>query len=106
MGLFGKKKDFWDEVDDSSMKESGSQTLSEEEEADIRRELDEMEDDGWHPTRSTPLKAVARIFLFVAAAVMLISGYAVYTYFSNGGSMSSEPDYYQISPSSILLYTN
>lgn len=59
MGLFGKKKDFWDEVDDSSMKESGSQTLSEEEEADIRRELDEMEDDGWHPTRSTPLKAVA-----------------------------------------------
>lgn len=27
MGLFGKKKDFWDEVDDSSMKESGSQTF-------------------------------------------------------------------------------
>ena len=97
MGLFGKKKDFWDEVDDSSMKESGSQTLSEEEEADIRRELDEMEDDGWHPTRSTPLKAVARIFLFIAAAVMCISGYAVYTYFSNGGSMSSEPDYYHSS---------
>ena len=97
MGLFGKKKDFWDEVDDSSMKESGSQTLSEEEEADIRRELNEMEDDGWHPTRSTPLKAAARIFLFIAAAVMCISGYAVYTYFSNGGSMSSEPDYYHSS---------
>lgn len=50
MGLFGKKKDFWDEVDDSSVKESGYQTLSEEEEADIQRELDELEEDGWHPT--------------------------------------------------------
>lgn len=93
MGLFGKKKDFWDEVDDSSVKESGYQTLSEEE-ADIQRELDELEEDGWHPTRSTPLKAAARIFLFIAAAVMIISGYTVYTYFSNGGSMSAEPDYY------------
>lgn len=25
---------------------------------------------------------------------MIISGYTVYTYFSNGGSMSAEPDYY------------
>lgn len=95
MGLFGKKKDFWDEVDESSIRESGHQTLSEEEEADIQRELDEMEDDGWHPTRSTPLKAVVRILLFVSAVVMLISGYTVYTYFSNGGTMTSEPDYYQ-----------
>ena len=45
MGLFGKKKDFWDEVDDSSVKESGYQTLSEEEEADIQRELDDIRKD-------------------------------------------------------------
>lgn len=97
MGLFGKKKDFWDEVDESSIRESGHQTLSEEEEADIQRELDEMEDDGWHPTQSTPLKVVVRILLFVSAVVMLISGYTVYTYFSNGGTMTSEPDYYHSS---------
>ncbi len=97
MGLFGKKKDFWDEVDESSLRESGQQTLSEEEEADIQRELDELEDDGWHPTRSTPLKVVVRILLFISAVVMLVSGYTVYTYFSNGGTMSSEPDYYHSS---------
>ena len=45
MGLFGKKKDFWDEVDEASIGESEHQTLSEEEEADIQRELDEMASD-------------------------------------------------------------
>jgi len=94
MGLFGKKKDFWDEVDNSSMREPGQRALSEEEEADIQRELDGMEDEHWSPAKSTPLKVTARIFLFIAAAVMLISGFSVYTYFSNGGSWSSEPDYY------------
>ena len=97
MGLFGKKKDFWDEVDEASIGESEHQTLSEEEEADIQRELDEMEADGWHPTRSTPVKAVVRILLFISAIVMLVSGYTIYTYFSNGGTMSSEPDYYRSS---------
>ncbi len=97
MGLFGKKKDFWDEVDESTLRESEHRTLSEEEEADIQRELDEMEDDGWHPTRSTPLKVIVRILLFVAAVATLVSGYTVYTYFSNGGTMSSEPDYYHSS---------
>lgn len=94
MGLFGKKKDFWDEVDDSSLMESGHQTLSDEEEADIQRELDAMDDSGWHPTRSTPLKVIVRILLFVAAVATVLSGYAVYKYFSNGGTMSSEPNYY------------
>lgn len=94
MGLFGRKKDFWDEVDRESVKEPGQQVLSEAEEADIQRELD-MEDDGrWHPTKSTPLKAVIRVLLFAAAVVMAVSGYSVYTYFSNGGSWSAEPNYY------------
>lgn len=97
MGLFGKKKDFWDEVDTPSEQEPGHQTLSDEEEADIQRELDELDDGRWHPTRSTPLKAAARIFLFVATVIIAVSGFLVYTYFNNGGSLSEAPDYYHSS---------
>lgn len=95
MGLFGRKKDFWDEVDRESVKEPGYDTLSEAEKAGAGREMDVIEDGRWHPTKSMPFKAVMRGLLFIAAVVMAVSGYSVYTYFSNGGSWSTEPDYYQ-----------
>ena len=51
MGLFGKKKDFWDEVDEVSMDESEDPVLETEE---FEEEVD-LEDDGrFHPT-SAPL---------------------------------------------------
>lgn len=94
MGLFGRKKDFWDEVDREAVKEPGYEALSETSEAGIGDIPDVVEDGRWHPTKSTPFKAVMRVLLFAAAVVMAVSGYSVYTYFSNGGSWSAEPDYY------------
>lgn len=93
MGLFGKKKDFWDEVDESSMDESDSLILDD----DLEEGMDELDDGRWHPTKSTPLKVLTRILLFVSVVVMLVSGFVVYTYFGNGGTMDSEPDYYNSS---------
>ena len=94
MGLFGKKKDFWDEVDEVSMDESEETILDEEE----YEEAADQEDDGrFHPTKCAPLKGFARILMFAAAIVMAVSGFVVYTYFSNGGTMTSAPDYYQSS---------
>ena len=94
MGLFGKKKDFWDEVDEVSMDESEETILDEEEqEEDV-----DLEDDGrFHPTKCAPLKGFARILMFAAAIVMAVSGFVVYTYFSNGGTLTSAPNYYQSS---------
>lgn len=92
MGLFGKKKDFWDEderVSDTEAESSSSESESDEPEYDI-------EDDGrWHPTKSTPLKVFARILLFISAVVLVVSGLVVYTYFGGGGTLHSEPNYYQ-----------
>ena len=92
MGLFGKKKDFWDEderVSDTEAESSSSESGSDEPEYDI-------EDDGrWHPTKSTPLKVFARILLFISAVVLVVSGLVVYTYFGGGGTLHSEPNYYQ-----------
>lgn len=92
MGLFGKKKDFWDEderVSDTEAESSSSESESDEPEYD-------MEDDGrWHPTKSTPLKVFARILLFISAVVLVVSGLVVYTYFGGGGTLHSEPNYYQ-----------
>ena len=92
MGLFGKKKDFWDEderVSDTEAESSSSESGSDEPEYDI-------EDDGrWHPTKSTPLKVFARILLFISAVVLVVSGLVVYTYFGGGGTLNSEPNYYQ-----------
>ena len=94
MGLFGKKKDFWDEVDEVSMDDSEEPILDEE---DYEEEPDEADDGRWHPTKSAPLKAFARILMFAAAIAMTVSGFVVYTYFSNGGTMTSKPDYYNSS---------
>ena len=92
MGLFGKKKDFWDEderVSDTEAESSSSESERDEPEYDI-------EDDGrWHPTKSTPLKVFARILLFISAVVLVVSGLVVYTYFGGGGTLHSEPNYYQ-----------
>lgn len=94
MGLFGKKKDFWDEVDEVSMDESEDPVLETEE---FEEEVD-LEDDGrFHPTKSAPLKAIARFLMFAAAIVLVVSGFVVYTYFSNGGTMTSQPNYYHSS---------
>lgn len=92
MGLFGKKKDFWDEVDDPSVEISEMSASGEE------FEEEDIEDDGkFHPTKSPALKAVSRILLFVSAIVLAVSGLIVYTYFSNGGTLESEPNYYNSS---------
>ena len=96
MGLFGKKKDFWDEVEEVSMEEASEEAV--EEEADVEEDdMDPLDDGRWHPTKSAPLKGFARILLFVSAVVMAVSGYVVYTYFSSGGTMTSKPDYYNSS---------
>ena len=58
MGLFGRKKDFWDEVDREAVKEPGYEALSETSEAGIGDIPDVVEDGRWHPTKSTPFKAV------------------------------------------------
>ncbi len=96
MGLFGKKKDFWDEVETASMEEASEEAV--EEDADIEEDDMEPVDDGrWHPTKCAPLKGFARILLFVSAVVMAVSGYVIYTYFNSGGTMTSKPDYYNSS---------
>lgn len=95
MGLFGKKKDFWDEVDETSMEDSENPGLEEDEYED--GEEDVLDDGRWHPTKSMPLKVIARILLFASAVVMAVSGYIVYTYFSNGGTMTAQPNYYNSS---------
>ena len=90
MGLFGRKKDFWDDEEESLVDDP-------EYEADMddSDELEEEYDDGrWHPTQCAPLKVLARLLLFVSAVVMVVSGCFVYNYFNNGGSMTSKPDYY------------
>lgn len=94
MGLFGKGKDFWDEVDDPSVEDSGRPMTDNGSSED---DIGDIDDGRWHPTKSTPLKVITRLLLFVSAVVVVISGLKVYTYFSNGGTMTSEPDYYHSS---------
>ncbi len=71
-------------MDREAVKEPGYEALSETSEAGIGDIPDVVEDGRWHPTKSTPFKAVMRVLLFAAAVVMAVSGYSVYTYFSNG----------------------
>lgn len=94
MGLFGKKKDFWDEVDEVSMGDSEDSMY----EASNGEDEANVADDGrWHPTKCAPLKAMARMIMLAAAVVMAVSGMIVYTYFNNGGTSTSDPEYYSSS---------
>ena len=94
MGLFGKKKDFWDEVDEVSMGDSEDSMY----EASNGEDEANVADDGrWHPTKCAPLKAIARMIMLAAAVVMAVSGMIVYTYFNNGGTSTSDPEYYSSS---------
>ena len=91
MGLFGKKKDFWDEVDEASMETSEDSVF---EESDVEEEVETQDDGRWHPTKSAPLKAIARLLMLASVVVLAVSGMIIYTYFNNGGTASAKPDYY------------
>lgn len=97
MGLFGKKKDFWDEVDDSIDElEAPSEIEADEEDYEDEEEMmqEEIDDGRFHPTKSPTLKTLSRIVLFLSVVVLGISGMIVYNYFNNGGTLNSEPNYY------------
>ena len=91
MGLFGKKKDFWDEVDEASMETSEDSVF---EESDVEEEVDIQDDGRWHPTKCAPLKVIARLLMLASIIVLAVSGMIIYTYFNNGGTAASKPDYY------------
>lgn len=99
MGLFGKKKDFWDEVDDPEVEISeASGDIEEDYEDDYEDDeqgiVEEQDDGRFHPTKSPVLKTLSRIVLFISVVVLAVSGSIVYTYFSNGGTLDSEPNFY------------
>ena len=55
----------------------------------------DQEDDGrFHPTKCAPLKAIARLLMLASVVVLAVSGMIIYTYFNNGGTAASKPDYY------------
>ena len=98
MGLFGRKKDFWDEVDnDARIPDIPDSELTQEDEQRIQQQLAAIDEEGWHPTRSRVIKLLARLILMVAAIAILFSGYIIYRYVRSGGSWTSAPDYYQSS---------
>lgn len=85
-----KKRDFWDDVDVEeeivpiSDKGTGKYAYS-----------DDIDDDsdGFRATRCTPLKVVMRILLFVAAAVVGLSGFICFRYM-NQKAESGEANYF------------
>ena len=79
MGLFGKKKDFWDEVDEASMETSEDSVF---EESDVEEEVETQDDGRWHPTKCAPLKAFARLLMLASVVVLAVSGMIIYTYFN------------------------
>ncbi len=96
MGLFGRKKDFWDEVDsDARIPDIPDSELTREDEERIQQQLAAIDESGWHPTKSRAVKLLARVVLMVAAMAILFSGYIIYKYVRSGGTWTSAPDYYQ-----------
>lgn len=76
-----KKRDFWDDVDEDveiSGKHPKHMSSYDEEDTEVPEEVDP--DDKFHLTRCLPFKLVTRILLFVAAAVIGVSGYICYKY--------------------------
>lgn len=72
-----KKRDFWDDVEVDEMEtEAGRGMRNDRYAGDI-----DYEDDGkFHATRCMPLKVIMRILLFVAAAVVGLSGFICLRY--------------------------
>ncbi len=91
MGLFGKKKDFWDEVEEKS---SGQTPYSAEEEDTYDAE-DVYEDDGkFHPTKSKGVKIFFRLLMLVSTVIAVISGIVFFAH-AGTGSSAKKSDYFK-----------
>lgn len=87
-----KKRDFWDdvEVDEEIDPKAGQDTSKNQYSDNIDYDDD---DDGFRATRCLPLKIVMRILLFVAAAVVGLSGF-IYLRYMDQKAESGEANYF------------
>lgn len=91
MGLFGKKKDFWDEVEEKS---SGQTPYSAEEE-ELYEADDVYEDDGkFHPTKSKGVKIFFRLLMLVSTVVAVLAG-TIFLAHAGSGSSAEKSDYFK-----------
>lgn len=91
MGLFGKKKDFWDEVEEKS---SGQTPYSAEEE-ELYEADDVYEDDGkFHPTKSKGVKIFFRLLMLVSTVVAVIAG-GIFLAHAGSGNSAEKSDYFK-----------
>ncbi len=91
MGLFGKKKDFWDEVEEKS---SGQTPYSAEDE-EMYDADDVYEDDGkFHPTKSRGVKIFFRLLMLVSTVVAVIAG-TIFLAHAGTGTSAEKSDYFK-----------
>lgn len=85
-----KKRDFWDDVEVEEIEPISAEVTDRNQYSD---NIDDDDDGGFRATRCMPLKIVMRILLFVAAAVVGLSGFICLRYM-NQRAESGEANYF------------